>query len=77
MRKKTPEKEFIPVPSSNALDSRVDDSCGACSNCEYMKLITLEKIYNSLLNEQFEVNVEDDVRKKAEKSILRMLELSK
>lgn len=77
MRKKTPNKQFIPVPSSNALDSEVDDSCGACSNCEYMKLITLEKIYNSLQNEQFEVNVEENISKKAEKSILRMLELSK
>ncbi len=77
MRQKSPEKQFIPVPSSNALDSTVDDSCGACSNCEFMKLITLEKIYNSLLNEQFEVNVEEEVRKKAEKSIVKMLELSK
>ena len=77
MRKKSPKKEFIPVPSSNTLNNKVDDSCGACSNCEFMKLITLEKIYDSLLNEQFEVNIEENIRKKAEKSIIRMLELSK
>ncbi len=77
MHKKAPKKEFIPVPSSNALDSNIDDSCGACSNCEYMKLTTLEKIYNSLKNEQFEVNVEENIRKKAEKSIVKMLALSK
>jgi len=73
MQKKSPQKEFIPVASSNALNSEVDDSCGACSNCEFMKLITLEKIYDSLLNEQFEVNIEENIRKKAEKSIIRML----
>ena len=77
MQQKSPEKKFIPVPSSNALDSEIEDSCGACSNCEFMKLTTLEKIYHSLLNEQFEVNVDENIRKKAEKSIFRMLELSK
>jgi quinolinate synthase len=76
MQQKSPNKQFIPVSSSNALNDEVDDSCGACSNCEFMKLITLEKIYYSLLNEEFEVNVEENIRKKAEKSILRMLELS-
>lgn len=77
MRQKTPNKEFIPAPAGNALDSNVDDSCGACSNCEYMKLTTLDKIYLSLLHEQHEVTVPEPVRKKAEKSILKMLELSK
>ncbi|MCL2098374.1 MAG: quinolinate synthase NadA [Bacteroidales bacterium] len=76
MQQKSPKKEFIPVASSNALDSNVDDSCGACSSCEFMKLISLEKIYDSLLNEQFEVNIDEDIRKKAKKSIVKMLELS-
>jgi len=75
MQRKSPEKEFIPVASSNALDCEVDDSCGACSDCEFMKLITLEKIHDALLYEQFEVNVDKNTRKKAEKSIIRMLEL--
>ena len=77
MQQKSPEKEFIPVSSSNALDSNVDDTCGACSDCEFMKLITLEKVYDALLYEQFEVNVEENIRKKAEKSIIKMLELSR
>ena len=76
MQQKSPKKQFIPVSSSVALNNEVDDSCGACSNCEFMKLITLEKIYYSLLNEEFEVNVEENIRKKAEKSITKMLELS-
>jgi len=75
MRHKSPKKKFIPIVSSNTLNNEVDDSCGACSDCEFMKLTTLEKIYDSLLNEQFEVNIEENIRKKAEKSILRMLEL--
>ncbi|MDR0295808.1 MAG: quinolinate synthase NadA [Prevotellaceae bacterium] len=75
MRQKSPKKEFIPASSSNTLSSEVDDSCGACSNCEFMKLITLEKIYDSLLNEQFEVNIEENIRQKAEKSIVKMLNL--
>jgi quinolinate synthase len=73
MQKKSPNKNFIPVPSSNALDSDAEDSCGACSDCQYMKLTNLEKIYLSLLNEQYEITVEESIRKKAEKSILNML----
>jgi quinolinate synthase len=73
MQKKSPDKEFVPVSSSNALDGSVDDSCGACSDCQYMKLTDLEKIYLSLLNEQYEITVEEGIRKKAEKSILNML----
>jgi quinolinate synthase len=76
MQKNAPNKKFIPVPSSNMLDNEVNDSCGACSNCEYMKLTTLEKIYLSLLNEQHEIFVAEDIRKKAEKSIFKMLDLS-
>jgi quinolinate synthase len=75
MRKKSPGKEFVPVPSSNALDSAADDSCGACNDCEYMKLTDLEKIYAALLHEQYEITIPEDVRKQAEKSILNMLHL--
>lgn len=69
MKKACPEKQFITAPPTDA-------SCG-CNDCSYMKLITLEKIYTSLKNDIFEIEVAEDVRKKAEKSILRMLELSK
>ncbi|MDR3184637.1 MAG: quinolinate synthase NadA [Prevotellaceae bacterium] len=75
MQKRSPGKEFIPVPSSNALDGDADDSCGACNDCEYMKVINLEKIYLSLLHEQYEITLPEEVRKKAERAILNMLHL--
>jgi quinolinate synthase len=77
MQKKTPNKCFIPVASSDALNNDADDSCSACSNCEYMKLITLKKIYLSLLQEQYEVKLPENIRIKAERPILRMLHWNK
>jgi quinolinate synthase len=60
--------------------SALADDCGACNDCSFMKLTTVEKIYAALKNERPEIFVEETIRKKAEKSILRilrMLELSK
>lgn len=68
MQKECPDKVFIPAPPTDA-------SCG-CNDCSYMKLNTLEKIYDVLLNETNEIIVDEQERVKAEKSILRMLELS-
>jgi len=75
MQKNNPRKEFIPL--TNVSGSGIDDDCGACNDCHFMKLITLEKIYDTLKSEQPEVFVEETIRVKAEKSIRRMLELSK
>ncbi len=69
MQKSNPEKRFIPAPP-------LDATCG-CNDCAYMKLVTLEKIYRVLRDERPEVIVDDEERKKAEKSILSMLALSK
>ena len=69
MQKDNPSKTFIPAPP-------MDSTCG-CNDCIYMKMITLEKIYQSLLTEQPEVVLDEELRKKAEKSIIRMLEISK
>lgn len=66
---KTPGKEFFVVPP--------DDSTCACNDCSFMKLVTLENIYSSLLNDTHQIEVADDVRVAAEKSIIRMIELSK
>lgn len=68
MRRAAPEKEFIVVPPE-------DGSC-ACNDCNYMKLITLEKIYESLRDDKHQIEVEESIRLKAETSIIRMLELS-
>lgn len=69
MQRLNPDKVFIPVPP-------VDSTCG-CNDCKYMRLNTLEKLYACLLNEQPEILVDEDLRKKAVKPIERMLELSK
>lgn len=68
MRKQNPDKEFIPVPP--------DDSTCACNECAYMRLTTLEKVYNALKYEQPEILISEDVRAKAEKSIVTMLQMS-
>ncbi|MDR0692743.1 MAG: quinolinate synthase NadA [Prevotellaceae bacterium] len=75
MQKKSPDKEFLPVPPGNAHSSSIEDDCGACNDCEFMKIIDLEKIYLSLLHERYEITIPEEVRKKAEKAILNMLNL--
>lgn len=68
MKKTSPGKEFIPAPPN--------DSTCACNECNFMKLITLKKIYNCLKYELPEVNVREDIRIKAVRSIKNMLEIS-
>lgn len=68
MRKKSPEKIFIPAPPK-------DSTCG-CNDCNFMKVITMEKIYNCLKYEMPEIIMDADIIRKAEKPILRMLEIS-
>lgn len=69
MQKSAPGKTFIPAPPN--------DSTCACNECNYMKLITLQKVYNTLLHEWPTVEVPAEVAKKAVLPIQRMLELSK
>jgi len=69
MTRENPEKTFIPAPP-------IDSTCG-CNDCIYMKMVTLEKIYLSLKYEAPEITIDENLRKKAEKSIRRMLEMSK
>jgi len=68
MKKNNPEKVFIVAPPK-------DSTCG-CNECNFMKLITIEKIYNTLKYEMPEIEIGEKLRKKAEKSIIRMLEIS-
>ena len=68
MQKKNPDKQFIPVPPN--------DSTCACNECNFMRLNTLEKVYQCHLNESPEIFVDEEIRQKAVKPILRMLELS-
>lgn len=68
MRKKCPEKVFIPAPPS--------DSTCACNDCGFMKLNTLEKLYNTLKYEQPEIEVDPEIAEAARRPIERMLEIS-
>ncbi len=49
---------------------------GTCHTCPHMKKITLRKIRDALINEQYEVKVPEEIAKKAKESILRMFEIS-
>lgn len=68
MQKSCPQKKFIPVPPS--------DSTCACNECNYMRLITLEKLYNTLKYEWPEIIVDKEIADKAIRPIHRMLEIS-
>ncbi len=70
MQKEVPDKLLIPAPANE------DNTC-ACSECAFMKMNTLEKLYNCLKNESPVVDVPEEIRKKALIPINRMLELSK
>ena len=67
--KQCPDKNFIPAPP--------EDSTCACNECNFMRLNTLEKLYNTLKYEWPEVQVDAEIARQAIKPIRRMLELSK
>ncbi|MBD5268066.1 MAG: quinolinate synthase NadA [Bacteroides sp.] len=68
MRKACPEKTFLAAPAEDA-------EC-QCNECDYMKMNTLQKVYDALLNESPEINVDPELAEKALRPIERMLELS-
>jgi quinolinate synthase len=67
MQQEVPRKTLIPAPSKE------DNSC-ACSECAFMKMNTLEKIYNCLLNEFPEVKLDSNLVNKARIPIEKMLQ---
>jgi quinolinate synthase len=67
LRREIPDKVFIPGPT---------DTC-ACAECRYMKRNTLEKLYLCLRDLKPEILLEEELRAKAEKSVRKMLELSR
>lgn len=68
MKKSSPGKEFIIVPS--------DETC-SCNDCPYMKLNTMQKLYLCLKNERPEIVMDPELIDKARIPIERMLEISK
>jgi quinolinate synthase len=68
MKKENPLKTYIPAPP-------IDSTCG-CSECSFMKLVTMEKILNCIKNEIPEIIIEREILIKAQKPIRRMMEIS-
>lgn len=62
MKVENPEKEFIPIKNDAV--------------CKYMKKITVEKVYNSLVSESYEVKVPKGIAEKARVPIQRMLNIA-
>jgi len=69
MKKQNSDKIYIPAPPK-------DSTCG-CNDCNFMKLITVNKIYNTLKYETPEVTLSNEIISKARKSIDTMLDISK
>ena len=69
MQQEMPHTELIPAPAKE------DNTC-ACSECAFMKVNTLQKLYDCLLNESPQIDVESHIREKALVPIQRMFELS-
>lgn len=69
MKKENPGKKYIPVPPK-------DSTCG-CSECNFMKLITVDKIYRCLRDENPEIIMDEKLIREAQKPIQKMMEISK
>ncbi len=68
MRKNCKDKVFIPAPPA--------DSTCACNECNYMRLNTINKLYNTLKYELPEIHIEEEIAREAIKPIEKMLEIS-
>lgn len=68
MRRKCPGKTFLAAPAEDA-------EC-QCNQCDYMKMNTLEKVYEALRDGEPEIHVDPEVAEKAVRPIKRMLEMS-
>jgi len=67
MLKKSPGKKFIPAPP--------DANC-SCNECPYMKLNTMEKLYECMLEQKPEIILDEETRLKALRPIQKMLDMS-
>ena len=66
LRREVPGKNFIPGPTDNCF----------CAECRFMKMNTLEKLHDALLNLQPEIILPEAIRARAEMPLRRMLEWS-
>ncbi len=70
MRKVSSKSVFYDVPGIS------DGACASCNTCPYMKLNTVEKLYNCMLNSAPEINVNEDLRVRAKAPLDKMMQMS-
>ncbi len=68
MKKRSPDKLFLVAPA--------DETC-SCNDCPYMKMNNLENLYQCMLDESPEIELDADIAERALKPIEKMLEISK
>jgi quinolinate synthase len=66
LRKECPDKIFIPAPVANC----------RCNECKFMKMNTLEKLYDCMVDLNPRIELSDEIIKRARLPIERMLEIS-
>jgi quinolinate synthase len=66
LQKECPDKQFIPAPTENC----------RCNECRFMKMNTLEKLYDCMVHLAPRVELSDDIIRRARLPIERMLEIS-
>ncbi len=76
LKRSCPDKEFIPVPPEVPLGEADGTAACGCNECQYMKMNTLQKVYDCLKNESPAIEIDPEIAKKAVKPIERMLALS-
>ncbi len=70
MQRLSPGKQFIAVPGIG------DGACASCNACPFMRLNTLDKVYNCMVQRKPEIQIEESIRLKAKQSLDRMLALT-
>ena len=76
LKRSCPDKEFIPVPPEVPLGEADGTVACGCNECQYMKMNTLQKVYDCLKNESPAIEIDPEIAKEAVKPIERMLALS-
>ncbi len=66
LKKECPAKTFIPAPTATC----------ACNECRFMKMNTIEKLHDCMMDLRPEIQLDEDLRRKAERAVRRMLEIS-
>lgn len=67
LRRELPHKRFIEAPTAHC----------ACADCKFMKMNTMQKLYDCLAKLEPRVELPEDLRARAEAPLLRMLEWSR